>query len=56
MFNYITSSINISTSVLLILIPLPVLYLAKNKRIEIKQLIALVLLGLIDCQGINKTY
>jgi hypothetical protein len=47
MFNYITSSINISTSVLLILIPLPVLYLAKNKRIEIKQLIALVLLGLM---------
>lgn len=48
MFNYVTSSINISTSVLLIYIPLPVLYLAKNKRIEVKQLFALVLLGLID--------
>lgn len=47
MFNYVTSSINISTSVLLICIPMPVLYLAKKKRIEVKQLIALVLLGLM---------
>jgi hypothetical protein len=47
MFNYVTSSINISTSILLICIPLPVLYYAKNKRIEVKQLIALVLLGLV---------
>ena len=47
MFNYVTSSINISTSVLLIYIPLPVLYLAKNRRIEVKQLFALVLLGLM---------
>jgi hypothetical protein len=47
MFNYVTSSINISTSALLICIPLPVLYLAKNKRIEVKQLFALVLLGLM---------
>jgi len=44
----VTSSINISTSVLLILIPMPVLYLAKKKRIEVKQLIALVMLGLVD--------
>jgi hypothetical protein len=47
MFNYVTSSINISTSVLLILIPMPVLYLAKKRRIEVKQLIALVMLGLV---------
>lgn len=47
MFNYVTSSVNISTSILLICIPMPVLYLAKNKRIEIKQLIGLVLLGLM---------
>ncbi|KAJ3475116.1 hypothetical protein NLG97_g9570 [Lecanicillium saksenae] len=48
MFNYVTSSVNILTSVCLICIPLPVLYLAKNKRIEVKQLTALVLFGIID--------
>ncbi|EHK20460.1 uncharacterized protein TRIVIDRAFT_223784 [Trichoderma virens Gv29-8] len=48
MFNYVTGSVNVSTSICLICIPLPVLYLAKNKRIEIKQLTALVLFGLID--------
>lgn len=47
MFNYVTSSVNISTSICLICIPLPVLYLAKNKRIEIKQLTALILFGLM---------
>ncbi|KAL7940497.1 hypothetical protein V8C42DRAFT_337401 [Trichoderma barbatum] len=48
MFNYVTGSVNVSTSICLICIPLPVLYLAKNKRIEMKQLTALVLFGLID--------
>jgi hypothetical protein len=49
MFNYITSSINILTSVLIIGIPLPVLFKTAggNKKIEIKQLIGLVLLGLV---------
>lgn len=47
MFNYVTSSVNITTSICLICIPLPVLYLAKNKRIEIKQLTALVLFGIM---------
>lgn len=47
MFNYVTSSVNILTSVCLICIPLPVLYLAKNKRIEVKQLTALVLFGIM---------
>lgn len=46
-FNYVTSSINILTSILVIGIPLPVLFSSKNKRIELKQLIALVLLGLV---------
>ncbi|UKZ96984.1 uncharacterized protein TrAFT101_011751 [Trichoderma asperellum] len=48
MFNYVTSGINIFTSACLICIPLPVLYLSKNKGIEVKQLTALVLFGLID--------
>ncbi|QYT03393.1 PTH11-type GPCRs protein [Trichoderma simmonsii] len=48
MFNYVTGSVNVSTSICLICIPLPVLYLAKNKRIEVKQLTALILFGLID--------
>ncbi|KAK4076568.1 uncharacterized protein Triagg1_4171 [Trichoderma aggressivum f. europaeum] len=43
MFNYVTGSVNVSTSICLICIPLPVLYLAKNKRIEVKQLTALIL-------------
>lgn len=47
MFNYVTSAVNIATSALLIIIPMPVLYLAKRKRIEVKQLIALVMLGLV---------
>jgi hypothetical protein len=47
MFNYVTSAINIATSAVLIIIPMPVLYLAKRKRIEVKQLIALVMLGLV---------
>ncbi|OBT84190.1 hypothetical protein VE02_06584 [Pseudogymnoascus sp. 03VT05] len=48
MFNYVTSSINILTSLALIAIPLPILLRTQNKRIEIKQLIALVMLGLVD--------
>lgn len=47
MFNYVTGSVNVSTSICLICIPLPVLYLAKNRRIEMKQLTALVLFGLM---------
>lgn len=47
MFNYVTSSINILTSIAVICIPLPVLLNTKNKRIEIKQLIALVMLGMV---------
>lgn len=47
MFNYVTGSVNVLTSICLICIPLPVLYLAKNRRIEIKQLTALVLFGLM---------
>lgn len=46
-FNYIISSVNISTSLLLICIPLPTLYLAQEKCIEVRQLIGLVLLGLM---------
>ncbi|KFY47688.1 hypothetical protein V495_01861 [Pseudogymnoascus sp. VKM F-4514 (FW-929)] len=48
MFNYVTSSINILTSFALIAIPLPILLRTQHKRIEIKQLIALVMLGLVD--------
>lgn len=47
MFNYVTSSVNILTSLALIAIPLPILLRTQNKRIEIKQLIALVMLGLV---------
>jgi hypothetical protein len=47
MFNYVTGAINVSTSICLICIPLPVLYLVKNMRIEIKQLAALILFGLM---------
>jgi hypothetical protein len=47
MFNYVTSSVNIVTSFALIAIPLPILLRTQNKRIEIKQLIALVMLGLV---------
>jgi hypothetical protein len=47
MFNYVTGSVNVSTSICLICIPLPVLYLAKNKRIEVKQLTALIFFGLM---------
>lgn len=50
MFNYVTSAVNIFTSLCLICIPLPVLYLTKNKRIEIKQLTALILFGLMYVQ------
>lgn len=50
MFNYVTSSVNVSTSICLLCIPLPVLYLAKNKRIEVKQLTALILFGLMYVQ------
>lgn len=46
-FNYIISAVNISTSLLLICIPMPTLYLAREKCIEVKQLIGLVLLGLM---------
>ncbi|RFU73203.1 hypothetical protein TARUN_9059 [Trichoderma arundinaceum] len=56
MFNYVTGSVNVSTSVCLICIPLPVLYLAKNKRIEIKQLTALVLFGLMYIQTTPLSY
>lgn len=47
MFNYVTSSVNVTTSICLICIPLPVLYLSKSKRIEIKQLTALILFGIM---------
>lgn len=47
MFNYVTSAINISTSLCLIGLPLPVIYLSKNREIEIKQLFALILFGLV---------
>ncbi|KAL6904236.1 hypothetical protein GGI43DRAFT_399961 [Trichoderma evansii] len=48
MFNYVTSGFNIFTSACLICVPLPVIYLSQNKGIEVKQLTALVLFGLID--------
>lgn len=47
MFNYVTSGFNIFTSACLICVPLPVIYLSQNKGIEVKQLTALVLFGLM---------
>lgn len=44
---YVTSTVNVLTSLLVICTPLPVLLQTRHKRIEIKQLIALVLLGLM---------
>ena len=44
---YVTSAINILTSLLIICTPLPVLFQVGYRRIENKQLIALVLLGLV---------
>lgn len=37
-------------------IPLPVLYLAKNKRMEVKQLAALILFGLMYIQICPRVY
>lgn len=45
--NYVTSTVNVVTSLLLIYIPLPILLRMRKRRIEIRQLIALILLGLI---------
>ena len=45
--NYVTSTVNVATSLLLIYIPLPVLFTTKQRSIEVKQLIALILLGLM---------
>lgn len=47
MFNYVTGGVNIFTSACLICIPLPVIYVSQNKGIEVKQLLALVLFGLM---------
>lgn len=44
---YVTSAVNILTSILIIAIPLPVLFQTRYQRTEVKQLIALVLLGLV---------
>lgn len=45
--NYVTSSVNVVTSLVLIYIPLPILFRVRKRRIEVRWLIALVLLGLV---------
>lgn len=44
---YVTSAINVLTSLLIICTPLPVLFRTRHKKTEVTQLIALVLLGLM---------
>ncbi|OAQ71993.2 hypothetical protein VFPPC_12682 [Pochonia chlamydosporia 170] len=59
MFNYVTGAVNVSTSICLICIPLPVLYLVKNKRIEIKHdtVISIVRLYMItDLYDVKKDF
>ncbi|KAH7095701.1 hypothetical protein FB567DRAFT_543985 [Paraphoma chrysanthemicola] len=46
-FRYSTAVLNIATSLMVITLPIPVLLKLKHQRPEIKQLIGLVLLGLI---------
>ena len=44
---YVTSIVNIVTSLLVIGLPLPVLFMMKHRGSELKQIIVLVLLGLM---------
>lgn len=47
-FFYFTGAVNITTSLLIISMPLPVLFKIKHRKTEITQLLGLILLGLID--------
>ncbi|KAH8756403.1 hypothetical protein F5882DRAFT_385132 [Hyaloscypha sp. PMI_1271] len=47
-FFYFTGAVNITTSLLVISMPLPVLVKLKHRKTEITQLLGLILLGLID--------
>jgi len=47
-FFYATDAVNVTTSLLVILIPLPVLLIAKHQRSEVTQVLGLILLGFFD--------
>ncbi len=47
-FFYFTGAVNITTSLLVISTPLPVLFTTRHHKTEITQLLGLILLGLID--------
>ena len=47
-FFYATGVVNVTTSLLVISTPLPVLFGTKHRRTEVNQVLGLILLGLID--------